>query len=119
MMSYSLLSIVPWLLSGLLVGGLNIATAVILLRERHTGPWLMLAGSAITLMGQASVIVFQFFVIRSRPGLNLQWMLASSAFSALGALLFAIGLLLFALHLRGRANRVAELEQILNSMNRS
>lgn len=114
-MSSSLLSIVPWFLAALLICGLHIASAVILLRERHAGPWLMLAGSAISLVGQAGVMVLQLFPLRRNGGIDFQRIQAASAFSALGALMFAIGLLLVALHLRGRANRVAELEMILQS----
>lgn len=96
------------------VGALNITSAVILLRDRHVGPWLMLAGSGIALVGQVASTLCQIFLIR--PGnFKIEWFTAIGAFSALGTLLFAIGLLLHALHQRGKANRIAELEAILAS----
>lgn len=113
-MSFSILTILPWLFSSLLIGGLHVTSAAILLRERHTGPWLMLAGSAIALVGQTSAKVMQFFLDR-RSDLDFKLIFASTALATLGALMFAIGLLLYALHQRGKANRIAELEAILNS----
>jgi hypothetical protein len=115
---YSILSIIPWFLVSFIITALHIAAAVILLKERHSGPILMLVGSAITLLGQIGGAVVQVFLMRTnfRPE-SYQWITATSALSSLGALLFAIGLLLHALRQRGKANRIAELEMILNSRN--
>ena len=76
----------------------------------------MLVGSIITVIGQVSRIFVQMIVMPnfSASG-NMQWLTATAAISGLGGLLFAIGLLLYALHPRGKANRIAELESILNS----
>ena len=113
-MSFSILPMLFSILLVLLIGGLNVTSAVILLRERHPGPWMMLAGSAIALVGQTSTLVMQFLLTR-HSDFDFKWRLAGTAFGTLGALTFAIGLLLHALHLRGKANRITELEAILNS----
>ena len=115
-MSYSLLTFLPWLLISFVLAALHITSAVILLRERHSGPWLMLAGSATALLGQIASMVVQAFLMQSRSGPPpVAWLSATSSLSSLGSLLFAIGLLLHALRQRGKANRIAELEAILNS----
>jgi hypothetical protein len=114
-MSYSVLTLVPWLMT-LVIAALHLTSAVILLRERHLGPWLMLTGSAIALVGKVGSMLIPVSLLR-RGLIKNEWMLAIAAFSSLGALLFAIGLLLHALRQRGKANRIAELEAILNSRN--
>jgi hypothetical protein len=115
---YSILSIIPWFLASFIVAALHIAAAVILLKEHHSGPILMLVGSAIALIGQVGSAVLQIVLIRNNSlAETIQWITATSAFSSLGTILFAIGLLLHALRQRGKANRIAELEAILNSRN--
>lgn len=115
-MSTSALSILPWFLSSLLLTSLQIASAVILLKERHVAPWLMLAGSAMALIGQTGSLVIQAFLMGSGH-LQIQYMIATSSFATLGHLLFCIGLLLHALHQRAKADRIAQLEAILESKN--
>lgn len=115
----SALTFIPWILISVVIGALNITSAIYLLRERHMGPMLMLAGSGIALLGQLGQIagtVVMLFGYRSAFITNSTMsMLAVSALATLGTLLFSIGLLLHALHQRGKANRIAELEAILNS----
>jgi len=115
-MSYSLLTLVPWFLISVIIIALHVISALILLKERHAGPMLMLAGSAISLLGQISSMVVQVFMMRGGPP-NIKWLTATSSGASLGAILFSIGLLLHALHQRAKANRIAELEAILNSRN--
>ena len=109
---------VPWLFSAFVIGAMHISSAVILLKERHFSAWLMLAGSCIALLGQIGTRVFQKFLVG--PGdFTIEQLLAISAFASLGTLLFAIGLLLHALHQRSKANRIQELEAILASLQKS
>lgn len=110
-MSYSLYSYI-WPLISLLLGGLQITSAVILLRERGYGPWLMLVGSGITVVANVAVRIMMLVMSSSN---KFQTFTAVSSFSILGSLLFGIGLLLHALQRRGQGNRIAELEAILAS----
>jgi uncharacterized BrkB/YihY/UPF0761 family membrane protein len=117
-MSEFTLTQIGWMLATLLVVSVQIISSVLLLREKHIGPWLMLAGSVITLIGSLVMRVgFAFFL--DRIGMHLstyQWVFtAISAFSYFGSFLFGLGLLLYALRQKGRADRIAELEAILHS----
>jgi hypothetical protein len=115
-MSFSILTLIPWFLLSILVAGMHIFSSVILLKERHIGAWLMLVGSVVTILGEVGSIVVQFVAMRNLGSFgNWQWLTAIAGISGLGALLFAIGLLLHALHQRNKTNRIAELEAILNS----
>lgn len=116
-MSYSLLSILPWLFTSIIVGvgGLNIASALILLKERHSSAWLMLAGAIISVMGNIGAMIAQVFMMNSVT-FKVEFLIAISSFTYLGGLLFAIGLLLHALHQRSKSNRIQELEAILASL---
>lgn len=115
-MSTSVASILPWFLSSLLLVCLQIASAVILLKERHVAPWLMLAGSGMALIGQTGSLLVQAFLMGSGR-FRMEYVMATSAFATLGHLLFCIGLLLHALHQRAKADRIAQLEAILESRN--
>ena len=108
-MSYSIYSFI-WPLVGLLFGGLEITAAVFLLRERGGGPWLMLIGSGIAVVGRVA-IPFMLPVIN--PSDHFLTYTAVSSFATLGSLTFGIGLLLHALQRRALGNRIAELEAIL------
>lgn len=108
---------IGWLLFTLIVSAAHITSACLLLKERGAGPVLMLIGSAIALIGGSAVHIW---VILQNAGL------VDSSFSnrifemlsplgALGWLLFAIGLLLFALRRRSQTARIAELEAIIEA----
>jgi uncharacterized BrkB/YihY/UPF0761 family membrane protein len=109
---------VLWLLATMLINFAQIIAAVLLLRERHIGAWLMFSGSVITLIGSLILqagfsFLFERMGIRSPSYESI--ITVVSSFTYLGAFLFAIGLLLHALRLRGRADRIAELEAILQA----
>jgi hypothetical protein len=108
-MSYSLYTWI-WPLTALLFGGLQITAATLLLRERGSGPWLMLIGGGMTLTIHVAVPLVSRFQnsFNSYPAIFVL-----TAFATLGSLLFGIGLLLHALQRRGLGNRIAELEAIL------
>lgn len=122
-MSSSVLSVLPWFVSSLLFSSLQIASAVILLKERHLAPWLMLTGSAMALIGQTGSLLIQAFLMGSghfqmgSGRFQMQYVIATYALATLGHLLFCIGLLLHALHQRAKADRIAQLEAILESRN--
>lgn len=106
---------VPWLLTAFVIGAMHITSAVILLRQRHISAWLMLAGSCIALIGETGVMVFQY-LMASSGNFKIENLVAITTFASLGTLLFAIGLLLHALHLRSKSNRIQELEAIIASL---
>lgn len=110
-----MLLMVPMYLASFLAVVMYIASSVLLLRERAPGPWLMLAGSVLSVVGMLASLVLQIYVTRV-SGFNNNAFLAVASLSSLGALLFAIGLLLHALRQKAKANRVAELEGIIASL---
>lgn len=118
-MSFSSLVFVPWLLLSLVIIGLNITSAVLLLREKHAGTWLMLAGGGVSLLGTLVHFVVQMMMVlqpqRMMVELAIKWLTPAGALASLGSLVFAIGLLMHALRERGKASRIAELEAILQS----
>lgn len=108
-MSTTLHSLI-WPLLALLLGGLQITAAALLLRERGSGPWLMMIGGVIGLVGHIAILITS----RLPSSYNtLPTLLALSSFVSLGSLLFGIGLLLHVLRRRALGNRIAELEAIL------
>lgn len=114
-MSTSSLAFVPWILMSVLIIGLNIASAVLLLKEKHAGTWLMLVGGIVSLLGVLGNFAVQLMMFFRSGDIELavRWLTPMGALSGLGSLLFAIGLLLHALRERGKASRIAELEAIL------
>jgi hypothetical protein len=106
-----------WMLTSLLTASVLVTSAVLLLREATPGPWLMLVGSSISLLGVLGngIVLHWLSGWLDMASGTFAWFTAVSAFSFFGHLLFAIGLLLHALSLRGRADRIAELEAILRS----
>jgi len=116
-MTYSLLSLLPWLVISSLIGALNITSAVILLKERHLGAWLMLGGGMVSLLGQIWLFVIQITMMIGSPDpRRFQLITVISSVCYLGGLLFSVGLLLHALYQKSKANRVSELEAIIASI---
>lgn len=116
-MSTSVLSFIPWFLLYFVTAALQITAAVFLLKERHMGALLMLVGGIVMLLGQLGNFALSFALMMGRFGSpNTLVFTAVSAVAGLGCLLFAIGLLLHALRQRSKANRIAELEAIIASM---
>ena len=114
-MSHSIIPQIVWMLASILVVSVQIISAVLLLREKHIGPWLMLAGAVINLVAALGHPFVSFFSSLA-GGIDLMsTYMALSGLAYFGALLFGIGLLLHALRLKGRADRIAELEAILHS----
>ena len=103
-----------WLAFALLTGSLQIIASVLLLRERHIGPILMLGGGILSLLAGTGTQVM-VIIMNHTGNFKTEILTAISALYAFGSILFFIGLLLFALHRRGLAARITELETILNS----
>jgi uncharacterized PurR-regulated membrane protein YhhQ (DUF165 family) len=112
-------------LTSILVHLILIVTAVLFLRERATGAWLMLAGAATALIGftipQLVYVAISFLGADrvSAPVESLMYYSVWTWLSTAGALLFAVGVLLVALRRRGLSNRIEELETLLDARNRS
>lgn len=108
--------LVPWMLMGIVIVGLNLASAVLLMKEKHGGTWLMLAGGILALLGSLGSIGIQISMFMNL-GVSIhhigEWLMPVAALSGLGSLMFAIGLLLHVLRERGKGQRIAELEAIL------
>lgn len=116
-MSSQFLIQLPWLAYSLLIATLTVWSAILFFRDRCTASTLMLIGGIISaFFGTASQLIWRIAMV-------INWDMSSKAFqlatqfltplSALGSLLFSIGLLLFAKRLLLQSNRVAELEAIL------
>lgn len=107
---------IPWMLMGIAIVGLNLASAVFLMKEKHGGIWLMLAGGILALLGSLGSlgILISMFMNLGIPIHRIgEWTTPVAALSGLGSLMFAIGLLLHVLRERGKGQRIAELEAIL------
>lgn len=116
-MSVSLLSILPWFVISGMVAALNITSAVVLLKDRHIGAWLMLVGSGVSLLGLLGHFSMQIaMLLRTGDPERFKLFTVMSAFSYLGAVLFSVGLLLHAFYQKSKANRIAELEAIIASL---
>lgn len=108
---------IVWWLTSFLTASVLVTVSALLLRDRKPGPRLMLAGSSIYLL----VVLGNGVFIHVLPGAlgittgTLAWYTVTSTLLLFSHLIFAIGLLLHALSLRGRADRIAELEAILRS----
>ncbi len=103
-------------LSFVLSTALEVIAAVFLIKERARGTWIMLGGGVVSMAGQVSYWVAPLYLRYLGSSPPLQFFYLSSAVIALGALIFGIGLFLYALHRRGQGSRVAELEAILESI---
>ncbi len=104
----------------LLVSVTMIAAPILLMRERRVNSWIMLVGSALSVTGNVGGPFLKDQLFRSIR--DDQWIadnvaLASNRLVPLGSLIFAIGLLLHALHRRRLTARIVELEMILSSRN--
>jgi hypothetical protein len=114
-MNFSVFSMLPWLLITFLIGAIHITSSVILLRQRHISAWMMLTGSCIALLGQVGFKAYEMLWFGGRDFIP-EYLLVISAFTNLGALLFAIGLLFHVFQLRSKSSRIQELEAIIASL---
>lgn len=79
----------------------------------------MLGGGVVSMMGQVGWWILPMYCRSVGVTTPIEFYYIGSAAIALGAVIFSIGLLLHALRLRGQGNRVAELEAILTTIQKS
>ncbi len=105
-----------WLAFSVLMGAIQIIASVLLLRDQHLGPWLMLAGACITLLSNSAIQAISIlgFPFGLDEHMQVFYQIAGGI-SSLGWLCFGAGLLIFALHRRSQRHRITELEQIVES----
>lgn len=104
-------------LVGLLLGMVQVAAYAFLLRERGWEPRMMLIGGVVWILGRLVGWIPELTKPSMLGGSLIS--LTLSAFSILGLTLSSIALLIYALRRRGQANRVAELEAIIATIQRS
>ena len=102
-----------------LVTAIELVAAVFLFKERAKGTGIMVAGGVISMLGQAVYWTLPLIFGSHGVGSLLRFYYVTSAVITLGWLFFSFGLLLYALHRRGQGNRVAELEAILATIQKS
>lgn len=115
-MSYEIVPIIHMLISVICFAA-QITAALYLLPDKGSGPWLVLVGSVVTMIG----MVGAWFVPYFSPGpLNLTYInLMAPVVVICGSLISCSGWLMYALHRRGQRNRVAELEAIIETIQKS
>lgn len=113
-----------WLAVTLLTGGLQITAAVLFLRHRGAGPWMMLGGASLAVLigiGHHSIL----FIANARNlwddagGISLHQVLTTVSLAGTFAhVLFAVGLVITAIRLRGISLHVENLESITETQYR-
>ena len=105
-----------WMLFGILGHGTLLAAAILFLRGRGAGPWMLLIGSIIGLVGGVTSNVLSFaMMVSSSPGWSVQILHAVSALASFGWLLTCAGVLVIAFQFRALVTRNQELESILSA----
>jgi len=110
-----------WIATSLLGGALMITSAALFLHHRGVGPWIMMITACLSLLIGISHQVVQF-IGNSRnlwgedSGIPLHAIMQGlSLIGSLSWILFAAGLLITAVRLRGISRRSADLESIINA----
>lgn len=99
-----------WGALGLLSASIQIIATVLLLKERMGAVWMMFVGAIV------GALLSLYFLFGSRLTASSQNIgLLVQAVSWVGWMSFTLGLLWFALKRRAMANRIAELEAILQA----
>ena len=112
---YYQLFLVIYLIFSLSCSFVQIMAGVHLLPEKGREPWMILVGATISIVGGIPFVLFELFEVHFME--RVYYLVP--ALSLLGSLLSWAGVLLYALHRRGRRNRIAELEAIIESMQKS
>jgi len=107
------------LLTAVFISALSITASVLFLRERSTGPWLMLVGSiifAVCLLPKVIYVSISFFGVATNEMLEgVMYFTIWNWLAISGSMLFTLGLLLTALRRRGLSKRITELEMLLEA----
>lgn len=110
-----------WLAFSIVCCGLQVLAAILLLRERGVAVSILLAGSilnGITVLGSRLILVLSNAgIFELNPTTMMRNFTLLNSVSALGGLLFVVGLMLYALRRRALTARIAELEQIIAAQN--
>jgi hypothetical protein len=110
-----------WLGFSVMSGILQLLAAILLFRERGAATWMILIGSILSVaLGLGSRLIFVFHnagMFGSSFESVIHYTNILGSVSALGGLLFIVGLVLFALRRRALSARIAELEQIIAAQN--
>jgi hypothetical protein len=117
-MSYSSMTVL-FQSSCLLITVLQLVAATLLMKGRTRGTGIMLGGAVVAMIGQVGLFTVPLYAPNSAATRLLEIYLGVSALILLGTFIFVIGLVLYALYRRGQANRVAELEAILSTIQKS
>lgn len=112
------------LVTAILVGLIQITAAVVFLlqRQKSAGPWIMLAGAILSLIGIAvpqAIYLYTTAATVSDLSPQVESVMYLTVWNWLGisaSLLFAIGLLLTAVQRRALPSRIAELEALLQNI---
>lgn len=107
------------LLTAILISALSITASALFLRERSAGPWLMLIGSiifALCLLPKAIYVSISFSGVSTNAMLEgVMYFTIWNWLAISASMVFSVGLILTALRRRGLANRIAELETLLEA----
>ena len=110
-----------WLAFSIVYCSLQVIAAILLFRERGLAVSIMLAGSilyGVAVLGSRLILVLSNAgIFELNPTNMMRNFNILNTVSALGGLLFIVGLILYALRRRALSARIAELEQILASQN--
>jgi hypothetical protein len=121
MNSYGILNQYLWLGFSVMSGILQVLAAILLFRERGAPAWMMLIGSILSMVFGLGSRLFIFFHNAGTFGSSFETVIHYTnilgAMSALGGMLFMVGLVLYALRRRALATRITELEQIIAAQN--
>lgn len=107
------------LLTAVFIAALGLIGSILFLRERSAGPWIMLAGailSAICILPKAIYVSISFFGVETNSMLEgVMYFTIWNWLAISASMVFSIGFLLTALHRRGLAKRIAEIETVLEA----
>ena len=107
-------------LVSIVIVAISMVASVMFLREKGLGPWIMLAGSSLSLIGILPQALYQLVGYYAHKGYEppevsgVMYYTLWNWLPGVAGLLFTVGLLLTALQRRGLARRIAELESILS-----
>ena len=114
-MSYSSsLQQIVWILVAILGQGTLITAAILLMRGRGAGPWLILSGSVIGLGGSVANQLLVILAVSNFSSM-VKFMAPVSALATLGWLTTCAGVLILAFQHRALVTRNQELESILRN----
>ncbi len=110
--NFTIFAVLSVVASLFIVAG-QVAVGILALREHTLSAWLMLAGSAITVIGRFAFMFPAMQFVTAAKMSSSGFFFIFSALNLFGPMLFIAGLLIFVMHRRLLSNRIIELEAIL------